>query len=431
MSALYVFKRAEEALPMFSDEKKENIKVERGNAIAIKLNKIGKCYSIYEKPYHRFLQGLLPGKKKYHDSFWALKNISFEVRKGETLGIIGANGAGKSTLLQIISGTLEPSTGEVEVNGRVTALLELGAGFNPEFTGRENVFMYGSVLSIPKSEIETRYKEITDFADIGEFIDQPVKKYSSGMYIRLAFAISACVDPDILIIDEALAVGDTRFQLKCIKRLRELKEQGKTILFVSHSMEMVKRFCENAIWLKYGEICQRGIASYVCDKYYSESIDGQEVSENKVENLIHKTKSNNRVAEIKTIKMEKLSYYTFDKLKVMVEYEILDHQVDDLLIGVAIRRQGDDLYLFGPNTSLDNFTISSSCGIHVIDYEIEKLMLGGGNYYIDVGIFFDKGLVCLDYKSQVQTFEVKSTYQFEGMIFMDHQWKCRRNNKRQ
>ncbi len=391
--------------------------------VAIRLDGVNKFYNIYDKPYHRLLQGIFRGKRTFHDVFWALKDISFEVRKGETLGIIGANGAGKSTLLQIVSGTLRPSSGRVEVFGRVAALLELGAGFNPEFSGRENVFVYGSVLGIPKEEIEARYDEIAAFADIGEFIDQPVKKYSSGMYVRLAFAISACVDPDILIIDEALAVGDTRFQIKCVQRLRKLREQGKTILFVSHSMEMVKRFCENAVWLKHGEICQQGPASYVCDSYYAESIEGTEsYAEDSPEP--GRATGSSFLARIIDVKAGRPKYSVFDNLKVTVSYEIMEEKIDNFLVGVAIRRAGDDLYLFGPNTSLDDFEVPATRGRHVINYEIERLTLNGGNYYIDVGIFYDRSIVCLDYKSRVLEFEIESEYRFEGLTYLDHRWFC-------
>ena len=167
--------------------------------------------------------------------FWALRDVSFSINRGETVGIIGRNGAGKSTLLQMICGTLTPTVGDIEVNGRVAALLELGAGFNPEFSGRDNVYLNGSVLGLSKSEIDKKFQEILDFADIGDFIDQPVKTYSSGMYVRLAFAVQACIDPEILIVDEALAVGDIGFQYKCFKRMEMLKQKGTTIIMVTHS----------------------------------------------------------------------------------------------------------------------------------------------------------------------------------------------------
>lgn len=234
--------------------------------IVIQVEGVNKCYQIYDKPHHRLLQGLYRGKRNFFREFQALSDISFNIKKGETLGIIGENGAGKSTLLQIICGTLSQTSGNIQTNGRVAALLELGAGFNPEFTGRENVFMYGAILGLERRELEEKYDAIVDFADIGEFIDQPVKTYSSGMYVRLAFAVIAHVDADILVIDEALAVGDAVFIQKCMKFIRAFKEKG-TLIFVSHNSQAVLDFCDEAIWLTDGFIKERGKAKDVCRSY--------------------------------------------------------------------------------------------------------------------------------------------------------------------
>lgn len=228
--------------------------------IAIRVQGLGKCYQIYGRPEDRLKQyimprihalaGRVPGR--YYREFWALKDVSFEVGRGETVGIIGRNGSGKSTLLQMICGTLAPTTGVVETRGRVAALLELGAGFNPEFTGRENVYMNATVLGLTQEEIDARFDDITAFADIGDFIEQPVKQYSSGMYARLAFAVAISVDPDILVVDEALAVGDEPFQRKCFARIDKIKNEGGTILFVSHSGGTIINLCDRAILLNRG-----------------------------------------------------------------------------------------------------------------------------------------------------------------------------------
>ena len=217
----------------------------------ISIRNLGKKYHIYKKPHHRLLQGIAGGRK-LHREFWALWDVDLEVYPGETVGIIGRNGAGKSTLLQLICGTLQPSTGEVLVRGRIAALLELGAGFNPEFTGRENVYLKGSLLGMTRAQIEQRFEEILAFSEIGEYIDQPVKTYSSGMFVRLAFAVSVSSQPDILIVDEALAVGDVYFQRKCHQRIRELQEQGCTLLFVTHSVDALARLCERGVVLDKG-----------------------------------------------------------------------------------------------------------------------------------------------------------------------------------
>lgn len=193
--------------------------------VVIKVDNLSKCYHMYNKPHDRLLQSFFRGKKTFYKDFWAVRDISFCIKRGETVGIVGRNGSGKTTLLQLIAGTLLPSEGECNVNGRVAALLALGAGFNPEYSGEENIYLYASLLGLSKQKINDRYKSICEFADIGEFITQPVKKYSSGMHVRLAFAVAIHVEPDILIVDEALAVGDEAFQRKCYARLEELKKE--------------------------------------------------------------------------------------------------------------------------------------------------------------------------------------------------------------
>jgi lipopolysaccharide transport system ATP-binding protein len=235
---------------------------------AIKVTNLSKIYKLYANPVGRLKEALWRGRKRYHNDFWAIKDVSFEVEKGTTFGIIGRNGSGKSTLLQMIAGILEPSAGEIRCDGRISALLELGSGFDPEFTGRENVFMNGSILGIEHREIAKRFSLIEAFADIGKFIDQPVKLYSSGMYVRLAFATAINVDPDILIVDEALAVGDVIFQHRCMRKIRELQENGKTIVFVSHDTGAVQKLCSNVLLLENGNMVSIGQADRVLQDYY-------------------------------------------------------------------------------------------------------------------------------------------------------------------
>ncbi len=233
---------------------------------AIKVENLGKRYHIYDNPQDRLKQALWLHKKQFYREFWALRDVSFEVKRGETLGIIGRNGSGKSTLLQMICGTLTPTSGEVVVRGRVAALLELGSGFNPEFTGRENIYMNASILGLTREEIDSKYDDIVAFADIGDFIEQPVKTYSSGMNLRLAFSVIAHVDADILIIDEALAVGDVFFTQKCMRFLRQFQKTG-TILFVSHDTGAVLNLCQRAVWLDGGIPRKQGPAKEVCEDY--------------------------------------------------------------------------------------------------------------------------------------------------------------------
>jgi teichoic acid transport system ATP-binding protein len=235
--------------------------------IAIKVENLGKRYEIYDKPQDRLKQSLWRGRKQFFRDFWALKDVSFEVKKGETFGIIGRNGSGKSTLLQMICGTLTPTTGQVTVNGRVAALLELGSGFNPEFTGRENIYMNAAILGLSRAEIDARFNDIVAFADIGQFIEQPVKTYSSGMHVRLAFAVAINVDPDILIVDEALSVGDALFQSKCYAKFRQFQERGVSILFVTHSLDMVTAHCNRAMLIHKGQLLAQGSPIDVVEKY--------------------------------------------------------------------------------------------------------------------------------------------------------------------
>jgi lipopolysaccharide transport system ATP-binding protein len=235
---------------------------------SLKVSGVTKTFRLFGNHSERVKESLHPFRKKYHRPFNALTNISFEVKKGETVGIVGRNGSGKSTLLQIICGILQPTAGNVSVNGRVSAILELGAGFNPEFTGRENVFINGAILGLSSEEIESRLDRIASFADIGDFFDQPVRTYSSGMYVRLAFAVAVSVESEILVVDEALSVGDEMFQRKCFSRIREIRVKGGTILFVSHSAGTVVELCDRAVLLDRGEIILEGSPRFVVGRYH-------------------------------------------------------------------------------------------------------------------------------------------------------------------
>jgi len=244
--------------------------------IAIRVDHLSKHYNVYEKPIHRLLQMLWRGRRSYYREFKAVENVSFEIRRGETVGIIGRNGAGKSTLLQMICGTLNPTAGNIQVNGKVAALLELGAGFNPEFTGRENVYLAASLYGLSRDDVDVRFDAITGFADIGDFVEQPVKTYSSGMFVRLAFAVIAHVDADILVVDEALSVGDAYFQQKCMRFLGEFQRRGGTLLFVSHDMGAVNALCASAVLLRrIGDryLCDTGPARSISATYLRELYD--------------------------------------------------------------------------------------------------------------------------------------------------------------
>ncbi|MBI1746766.1 MAG: ABC transporter ATP-binding protein [Acidobacteria bacterium] len=235
----------------------------------ISLNNLSKKYPIYGKPSDKLKELLTLKRRAYHEEFWALRDVSIAIDSGSTVGIIGQNGSGKSTLLQLIAGILQPNGGELIVNGRVSALLELGAGFNPEFSGRENVFMNGAILGLTHRQMAARFDAIADFAEIGSFMAQPVKTYSSGMFMRLAFSVAIHVDPDILLVDEALAVGDLIFQHRCLHKINQLRDQGKTILFVTHDMSAVAKFCNRALLLDGGRLLEDGPPELVVQKYYA------------------------------------------------------------------------------------------------------------------------------------------------------------------
>lgn len=276
--------------------------------IAIKVDGLSKCYQIYDQPRDRLKQFVMPRlqglagqtPKQYFREFWALKDVSFEVKKGETVGIIGRNGSGKSTLLQMICGTLNPTSGGIQTNGRIAALLELGSGFNPEFTGRENVYLNANVLGLNRSEIDQHFDEILAFAEIGEFVDQPVKTYSSGMMVRLAFAVIAHVDADILVVDEALAVGDAFFTQKCMRFIRHFQSNGGTLLFVSHDTGAVVNLCSKAILLKQGQVIEEGLPKEVSERYLTtlyeanQAVDGRLGSKFKVSHSQEQTPAEDR-----------------------------------------------------------------------------------------------------------------------------------------
>lgn len=254
---------------------------------SIKVEQLSKCYQLYDKPQDRLKQMLLSRSKKYYREFWALRDVSFEIAPGETVGIIGRNGSGKSSLLQMICGTLSPTSGTVTTHGRLAALLELGAGFNTEFTGRENVLLNAAILGFPQEQMLDRMGEILAFSELGDFLDQPVKTYSSGMYARLAFSIAIHVDPEILIVDEALAVGDARFVAKCMRRIKDIQKTGASILFVSHDVSSVRTLCDRAIWLDKGRMLEQGDVFPVTGRYMEMMFQDDDASDEGEHEAMH------------------------------------------------------------------------------------------------------------------------------------------------
>lgn len=410
---MFGFKRHEEDLQMYSD-------------ISISVKGVSKNYRVYDKPQDRLKQSFMGNRKQYYKEFWALKDVSFEIRKGETIGIIGKNGSGKSTLLQIVTQILQPSEGEVQINGRVAALLELGSGFNPEFTGRENAYLNGAIMGLTKSEIDERMPKIEEFAEIGQFIDQPVKVYSSGMYVRLAFACAVNVDPDILIVDEALAVGDMRFQLKCINKMKEFKKAGKTILFVSHDTYSVKNFCDQVIWIMDGQIYLRGDVNAVTNQYEDFMKTELDIPQNHDEpNQFYREGEVLSIDSVNVMDVSnniKSNFKLKESITVLVEYSLYS-PMEGIVGGIAIfDKQNNSICAL--NTRLDKVILPSQPGKHKMILSYDNMNLLPGTYSIDVGFFESSAVVRLDYKSRVTSFHISSgEYLAEGITLIEHHWQ--------
>ncbi|QKQ77346.1 ABC transporter ATP-binding protein [Nostoc sp. TCL240-02] len=341
-----------------------------GEKIAISLKNVSKCYKRYARPVDRLKELLLPGKT-YAQEFWAVRDVSFEVIKGETMGIIGRNGAGKSTLLQLICGTLTPTSGELQVNGRVAALLELGAGFNPEFTGRENVYMNGAIMGLSRQEVDERFDQIAAFADIGDFIDQSVKTYSSGMYVRLAFASAIHIYPDILIVDEALAVGDMFFQAKCMARMRQMMDSGVTVLFVSHDIGSVKSLCQRCAFIEHGQLINIGKASIVVNNYLNNI---RKTTNDELKKQLLQQVKNVEISPIKLLQQPNQN----NRLKITSAFEILVKTDEEVNFGDSAYRYGD-----GGAKLLDIKILNSQ-------HEVTEQLDYKEDFYIQASILFEK-----------------------------------------
>lgn len=410
--------------------------------VIIQANNISKMYKMYNSPKDRFKETFSKHKEKYYSEFYAMKDVSFEISEGETIGIVGRNGSGKSTLLKMLTGVLNPSSGEIKVNGKISALLELGAGFNTEYTGMENIYLNGTIMNISRDEMEKKVPAILEFADIGEHINQPVKTYSSGMFVRLAFAVAINVDPDILIVDEALAVGDTRFQLKCMDKFVDFMKAGKTILFVSHDINSIKRFCKRSIWLNQGRLIMDGNTDEVTDHYldfikseltiqeYVESMkeSSLDFKEKKSSITLKKLTKGEEIAEFLSMFMMNEKNEEIKEIEhgqdvfIKVRYKVNDLNVKHPVIGIAIRSI-DNKYICGLNTLLDDYEIDWNLGENEITLQYDKFNLTGGNYYFDVAIFDKTATVPIDYRSKVKTFFVKMSYIAEGIVVLNHEWK--------
>ncbi len=356
--------------------------------IAISVKNLTKTYRIFGHPGDRIKQALTFGRMRFHREFTALKDVSLEIKKGETVGIIGRNGSGKSTLLQLICGILKPTVGSVSVNGRISALLELGAGFNPEFTGRENVYFQGAMMGLAKEIMLERFNDIATFADIGDFIDQPVRTYSSGMFVRLAFATAIHIDPDILVVDEALAVGDIAFQRKCFERLGQLlADKQRIVLLVSHDLRQVERFCSRVIFLHNGRVMADGPAHDTCQIYCEKA--NQDI---KLENI---TTSWSRAKIDSSGEVELLSINIADQggrdtqeiwsgnpLCIRIRFRIFTPLIQpELIVGT----QAVDMQFLSSSSTVElGIPIRLETGEHLVEYFLDQFPLAPGRYFVRI-----------------------------------------------
>lgn len=396
------------------------------NNTAIKVSHLTKVYKLYDKPIDRLKESLHPLKKQYHKEFYALNDVSFEIKKGETVGIIGKNGAGKSTLLKIITGVLTPSSGRVHVNGRIASLLELGAGFNPEYTGIENIYLQGTLMGYTKEEMESKIDDILAFADIGDFVHQSVKMYSSGMFARLAFAVAINVDPDVLIVDEALSVGDMAFQEKCILKMKALMDKQRSILFVSHSLPSIRNFCNKAIWVKDGKAVMQNEAHVVCDayaEYMKQTIETKKIEKNKIAD-----KSNSdKTIQIKNVFTSKDVYTTDDDIHISINL-LFNKNTLDFAIGILIYNdEGKLVTLF--NTIRDDIEIVNMISTVVLSIPNNDFL--SGEYFISVSISDSQGMFSYDFEEYITSFDIKTRLAesklpiSEGLFRAKHLWRLK------
>ncbi len=398
--------------------------------IAISVRNLGKTYRLFGHPGDRIKQFLSLGMKKYHNEFTALHDVSFDIKKGETVGIIGRNGSGKSTLLQLICGILKPTTGSVKVNGRISALLELGAGFNPEFTGRENVYFQGAVIGISKEEMDARFDEIAAFADIGEFIDQPVRTYSSGMFVRLAFSVAVHIDPEVLIVDEALGVGDAEFQERSISFMKSMQQKGVTILFVSHSIPAVRNFCQRAVWLEHGKINLMGDASDVCIAYQGEIGKHLQSEHQWSRTFISKTKHHpsgrEKLISIISASSDQSSVAVGGSLDLQFQLHFSEEFSSDFGFGVIVHNAAGRLVtLF--NTVRDDIVLSGQ--VRKLELHLPKIRLSPGRYWVSVNACDRNVLFSFDKVEHCMFFDVTDEWnkrgmsRWEGDVACEHVWR--------
>lgn len=393
---------------------------------AICAENLSKCYTLFDRPSDRLKQMLWRGRRKYYREFWALRDVSLTVARGEVLGIVGRNGAGKSTLLQLLCGTLTPTDGRIAVNGRIAALLELGAGFNPEFTGRENVLLAASILGLSREETLARMAAIIDFSGIGPFIDQPAKTYSSGMFVRLAFSVATSVDPDILVIDEALSVGDGAFARQSFDRIMALRQRGATILFCSHSMYHIEAICDRAIWLRDGRI-ERHAAPAEVVAAYNDYLDGKSITHPGPEVTLparaHTARLTNIQVEVDGIGGNPLAVRSLEStVTVTVEFAS-DPALPCPTLAVGIRNPAD-ITLASAGSRNDGVALTRAAdGRGSGRLVFPALPLLKGEYTLNVFLLCEQGVHFYDIAERYVTLRVSQTGLEQGVVALPHRWE--------
>jgi ABC-type polysaccharide/polyol phosphate transport system ATPase subunit len=419
----------------------------------IRLDELGKKYLIYKHPLDRIKERFLLGRRCYHQALWALQGIRLEIQPGESVGFVGSNGAGKSTLLKLICGITRPTVGSIEVRGRVSALMELGAGFHYEFTGRENIFMNCSILGMTRPEIEQKLDRIIEFSELGEFIDRPIKIYSTGMFMRLGFSVAINTDPDILLVDEILAVGDEYFQSKCYRKIQEFREKGRTVIFVSHAVNTLRGLCQRAIWLDGGRVMADGRSVEVTDAYLNfqrqrigrqlrlEQGDGETAPA-----AVDATPADGGIPEAGTAGRSGLPPRMGTREAEIHRVEILDGQGqarsifqhgETLVIrmhfrshsrillpnlGVSIWRS-DNVLCYGSSSAKDGTSLPELPDEGVLDFVIPGCPLLSGDYEVSVAIFCPGDIHPYDFHNRLYRFQVKCPRRDEGVAYFPHRYR--------
>lgn len=398
--------------------------------IAIQISNLSKRYEIYAAPRDRLKQFVLPYlqrltgqlQNKYFREFWAVKDVSFEIKKGETIGIIGRNGSGKSTLLQMICGTLSPTSGQVQTHGRIAALLELGSGFNPEFTGRENVYMNAAVLGLSTDEINASFDAIVAFADIGDFIDQPVKTYSSGMFVRLAFSVAVHVQPDILVVDEALSVGDIAFRNKCMEMIREMVARGVTILFVTHDLGTLQLFCSRVLWLKNGALVASGNPVRISQEYYVSTTAGAVTAKELQTMPAQQDTGKAQFMDLHVVGGDDNVFMTKESLRIAFTLKAKE-KLTPLVFGVSIYK-ADGEWLIGQTSRDEGVTYRAlDTDEECFGYlDFPSVCLAPGDYVIAIAAYSEDYTLCYAMTDVCSPFSVRAPYPTWGKFLHPCVW---------